>query len=515
STNITVCQSGYSSSVGQCGTLYVTVSGGTGGSVTFSPASLNISAGTSQTVAIYHSHYYVNSGDSFYVSSNSNSQVASASVSGSSLYVNGLQNGSTNITVCNNSYTGCGTLPVTVTGTGYGNITFSPSSVSMNAGGSTTVSIYNSGSSYYGSYYVSNNSNSSVASASISGNSLYLTANSSGSTNITVCQSGYSSSVGQCGTLYVTVSGSSGGLWVSPSNLNLNLGQSGSVSVYGNSGSYYGSYYISNNSNSSVASASISGNTVYLVGNNYGTANITVCGNSGNYACANFTVTVGGGYGSLTFNAATLPQPVINQYYSYQLSVSNGSYPYTFYVYSGNLPNGLSLNNQGLIAGTPMASGTYTFQVRVQDNAGRSATQSFTTTVGTVSGASTFKNGALIRENGTIYTVYKNLKSGFANMDAFTGLGYKLSNVTDAGITSLSNSGYVIGTSQTAHPWGTWIKQGTTVYFVHENGLIPVSYYDVFLNNGGEDRMVVPANYYDFIGKQVLPVMSNNDWRLR
>lgn len=497
-----------------CGTVYATVGGGSGnyGNLTFSDSSVSLAAGQSRTIYVYSGSSF---GNNYYVSNNGSSSVASISVSGNAITVTGNAQGLTAVTVCQSGHSGnCGTFSVNVSGTNSGTITFSQSSVSVNAGSTTSVYIYanhyyvNSGD----NFYVSNNSNSSVVSATVSGSRLDIRGLASGSTSVTVCNQNYSG----CGTLYVTVTDYTGGLSISPSSLYVNLNQTANATIHSDNSGYYGNYYVSNNSNSSVVSVNVSGNTVYVTGNNTGSTTITVCGNNGNYGCATLYVTVGtGGVGYPTFTTTVVPQPVVNQYYSYQLAAANGSWPYYYSIYSGNLPYGLSLNSSGLISGTPSASGAHSFMVRVADNAGRTATQSFTMTVGNVSGLSTFKNGTLIRENGTIYTVYKNLKSGFANMDAFNGLGYKLANVIDAGSTSLTNSGYVIGTAGTAHPWGTWIKQGNTVYFVNESGLIPVPYYDIFLNNGGEDRMVVPANYLDFIGKQVLPVMSNNDWRLR
>ena len=68
--------------------------------------------------------------------------------------------------------------------------------------------------------------------------------------------------------------------------------------------------------------------------------------------------------------------------YSSQYSASGGTAPYTFTLASGLLPAGISLNSAtGLISGVPAAGsqGSYTFAVKVADNAAHTATASTVT----------------------------------------------------------------------------------------------------------------------------------------
>jgi hypothetical protein len=229
--------------------------------------------------------------------------------------------------------------------------------------------------------------------------------------------------------------------------LNLNFGQSTSVNIYGTSstgsGYYGGSYYISSNSNSTVATASISGNMINLYGGQTGSTTIAVCQSGYSSACANLYVTVGG--------------------YSYNTG-GNLQYP------------GSTISN--------------------------------------VLGANTYVSGQLIKEDGTVYIVYKGLKTGFASAYVFTTLGFKFSNVVDVGVSGLINSGYVISSVYASHPWGSWIKSGSTVYFVHESGLIPVSNYNTFISNGGQTAWLANANSADF-RLPVLSVMVVGDSRLQ
>lgn len=426
----------------QCAYLYVTVGGYYGGSGTvwFSPSSANLTLGQSSTVAISGNY-----GGSYYISSNSNSSVASASISGSNLYLYANSNGNSTISVCQSSYSSsCGTLYVTV-GNGYSNGSLSLSQTTLNIGlnQSTTVNAYGNGSGYY---YISSNSNAAVATANISGSVVNIYGLSTGSTTIVVCQSNSNA----CANIYVSVGsgyyGNNGSLSLSPTSLNISSGQSSNVSIYGN-----GSYYISSNYNSAVASASISGSTVNIYGSAAGSTTIVICQNNPN-SCTNLLVTVGG--------------------YSYN--------------------PGSSYNTGGLqYEGAPSGSGS------------------------SVLGASTYANGELIGEGQAVYMVYKNTKTGFANAAAFTGLGFSFSNVVQVGSSGLASSGYTVSSPRVQHPWGTWIKNsGNTVYFVNDLGLIPVPDWATFLNNGGQSNFIVNANSYDF-KLPILSPMVNSDPRLR
>jgi hypothetical protein len=134
---------------------------------------------------------------------------------------------------------------------------------------------------------------------------------------------------------------------------------------------------------------------------------------------------------------------------------------------------------------------------------------------GSVQGTSVYANGTLLMVNNdkTIFIVYRNRLTGFGNYPAFTGLGFKLGNVIRTDV-ALTNSGYVVTTANASHPWGSWVKSGNTIYFVHESGLIPISSYDIFINNGGNPALVVPANVYDLRLNQ-LPLMVAGDARLQ
>ena len=433
-------------------------------------------------------------------------------------------NNNCNYNCGNCNYNNCGN---------YGQITFSQNNITLNYNQSSTVTVYGG---YNNNYYISNNSNSNSVTASLSGSQLSLYAKNSGNTQITVC----SNNTSQCGILYATVSygGNNNNNTITFGEVSpvVSIGQTRAIAINGGYNNYYSNnYYISSTTNNNVISATISGSSLSLYGINNGSSTVTVC-QSGN-GCGSLYVSVvgynnGNNYNNGNYNApnlttTTLPAAYSGQYYTYQLQATGGSYPYTYAIASGNMPSGLALSYNGAISGLPQCGGSRDFTVQVTDNAGRNSTRQLNIPMtncgygygngygsGYVYGTSTYKNGSLIKENGTVYLVYKNTKTGFANAGAFLGLGFSWANVQTTGYTGLAQSAYTVSSSYSRHPWGTWIKAGNTVYFVHELGLIPVPSYEVFLNNGGEDRLVVPANSYDFSGN-ILNPLDYSDSRLR
>lgn len=500
---ITVCNSG----LNFCGNLFVTVTGSGSGSMTLSQTSLTLNSGQSMVVTAY------NTNGNVYVSSNSNSSVATYSISGNQITVYGSNNGSTNMSVCSNN--GCVNLNVTVSGTCYagycggGNLNFSPSSLNMQVGQSTVVYVQNTNGN---SLYLANNTNTSVVSTSISGNAITVNANNPGYAMINVC----TNNSYQCGSFNVTVNSynsGSGNISFSQNYVNLNSNQSANVTVYSNY-NYNNNFYISSNSNSNVVNASISNNNIYLYASGtWGTSNIMVCqsGNSSN--CGTLTVNVngysgGGGYGSfslsqnnVTLNSGQSISLTMNGNGSYSIS-SNSNSAVANATIAGNLLN---------IYGSSNGSTT---MVVCQNNPYSCANVYVTVGSGSVLGGSTYRNGQLINVNGTIYIVYKNTITAFSNAQAFLGLGFSFANVINTGYVNIPNSSYVVSTANGGHPWGSWIKSGGTVYFVHESGLIPIGDYNTFLNNGGSDSLVVPANSWDF-QRPMLSIMTYNDSRLR
>ena len=72
-----------------------------------------------------------------------------------------------------------------------------------------------------------------------------------------------------------------------------------------------------------------------------------------------------------SISPATLPAGVAGQPYSQQLTGGSGVEPFSFQLVSGPLPKGVGLSDEGLISGTPAASGTFPVGIGVTDSRGR------------------------------------------------------------------------------------------------------------------------------------------------
>ena len=249
----------------------------------------NVTVGLGQTATIT-----AQNGVSLYIGANSNTAAATIAVNGTQMMVKGLAPGSTSVQVCTvGTASDCTTLTVTVQTTAVTGITFNPSSLSMTAGASQSVTITGGN----GTYSLSGNSNTTIASTNFSGSTLTVNAVAAGSATITVCDT---SNV--CGTLSVTVNAaaSSGGISFSQNNLSLTTGGSQVVTISGGNGVYNAT----GNSNSGVVSTSVSGNAITMYAITAGNATITVCDTSN--VCGTLSVTVASNSSSST-NAGSNP----------------------------------------------------------------------------------------------------------------------------------------------------------------------------------------------------------------
>lgn len=88
---------------------------------------------------------------------------------------------------------------------------------------------------------------------------------------------------------------------------------------------------------------------------------------------------------------ASIPGGEFGQPYSTQLMAGCGTAPYAWALTSGSLPDGVTLAPDGLLSGTPLASGSFGFTAHVEDASGSAATIDLNLTItpppaGTVSG---------------------------------------------------------------------------------------------------------------------------------
>jgi len=125
-----------------------------------------------------------------------------------------------------------------------------------------------------------------------------------------------------------------------------------------------------------------------------------------------FSMTVVAGLAITT--APVLPSDSIGVSYTVTLAAAGGAAPYTFAVTAGGLPGGLALDaKSGSIFGTPTASGSFNFTVKVTDNASNTATKQFSIAVAAgliITTAPVLPNGAI----GATYSQPLNAAGGSA-----------------------------------------------------------------------------------------------------
>jgi hypothetical protein len=103
----------------------------------------------------------------------------------------------------------------------------------------------------------------------------------------------------------------------------------------------------------------------------------------------NATIGTGTGTGTiinddvpLTILPLDLPDGTVGAFYSAILTTSGGTAPYTYTQTAGVLPDGLTLNPDGTLSGTPVAANRWTFTIMARDSSGApgpySVSQSYT-----------------------------------------------------------------------------------------------------------------------------------------
>jgi hypothetical protein len=192
--------------------------------------------------------------------------------------------------------------------------------------------------------------------------------------------------------------------------------------------------------NSAAASDAthISANIMIPAGAPTGVCFVTVTGASGT---PYFTVNPAS---TLTINTTSLPNGTVNSAYSYTLSASGGTTPYTWSIISGALPAGLSLNSStGIISGTPTTVQTANFTVQV--SGGGTATRDFSIVVNPV-GTLTITTASL--PGGTVNSAYSQPVNATGGTQPYT---WSISaGSLPAGLSINSSTGVISGTPTTA-----------------------------------------------------------------
>jgi len=107
--------------------------------------------------------------------------------------------------------------------------------------------------------------------------------------------------------------------------------------------------------------------------------------------------------------------------------------------------------------------------------------------------------------------IVKGLAAGSANISVCTD-----NQGTSCMSVAVMVTGSVLGATTTAtaaHAVGSWVLDHGTVYYIASNGIIPITTWKIFLNNGGTQSKIVPANAGD-LSLPVLALMTSKDSRV-
>ncbi len=322
---ITVCSTDMSS----CGIINATASSVSSSPLSFSQTAPSLSVGQSLIISISGGN-----ATSYYLSNNSNNTAVSTTLNGSNLTITGNSSGSATITVCSSSGS-CGSITAAVGYTSLGG-TFALSQTSLSLLVGQVLSVTISGGT---SPYTLGSNSGSVFQASLNGNIVTISGIGAGSTSINVCTAG-----GACLPLLVTVNASGSGTPVgfSQNNLNINVGGVSAVTLSG-----AGGYYVSNSSNSSVASIQINGSTAIVKGISAGSSNISVCESGGQCSLLFVTAVTGSSTVSTPTFSQTNPVLTVGQTLTDIISGGSGS---NYYISANTAPSvaSLSLSGNGL-----------------------------------------------------------------------------------------------------------------------------------------------------------------------
>jgi|GEM_PF-2117991 len=357
-----------------CATLNITVLNNAVSTLSFSQNNVSLIPGLAQAVTV--------SGgpdSNYYIYSNSNSGVVSATMSGNTLTVTGGGNaGTAVIKVCSAAISSsCGDLNIT---TNLNNTTpsatvlaFSQNVVVINKDDSFNVTVSGGPG---GTYVISSNSNPTAVTAGIGSGSnvINLKGNAVGSAIINVCSSATNT---VCANLAVTVNPALLPIYFSQNNLTLTTNRSAIITVTGGNDT---NKIISSNSNSSVATASIgSGGSLITVsgGTVSGATVITVCSASATYSnnCATLNVT----------NTAAPTAAAIAEVLAINASITTRNPNYTFssdkagtIVYGGDCSSpttSASIGNNTVNFNTLSSGAHNNCTIKVVDSSGNTSNQ--------------------------------------------------------------------------------------------------------------------------------------------
>lgn len=326
SATITICSKDNSN---VCASLYINTTAGTNtaSTISFSQSTVILNYGQNTIITA--------TGDpdnKYFVSSNSNPNIVSVGISGSTIsFTGGNTAGTGTIKICSlKTTTVCGDVYVTIaTNSSSALVSFTRSDVTLNNGQNVNVTIYGG---IGTNYFIYSNSNKDIADVTIANNILSITGKSTiGTTTVRVC----SGTVGaSCADLPITTTLTpvviTNPITLSQTNISLNPAETTTITITG--GSAGKSYIVSSNSNPDAVTAQISNTKITLnAGDTESTSVVSICDSTATTVCANIYVSI---------KAYTPPLSVSQN----RLTLTVGQSATIMGYYSGTTGNGLNVN---------------------------------------------------------------------------------------------------------------------------------------------------------------------------
>ncbi|HJT81552.1 MAG TPA: LamG-like jellyroll fold domain-containing protein, partial [Chthoniobacterales bacterium] len=195
---------------------------------------------------------------------------------------------------------------------------------------------------------------------------------------------------------------------------------------------------------------------------------------------------------------ATLPEGTLGLSYSQTISSVRGAHPVAYSLVGGTLPPGVTLASNGSLSGTPTLAGDFAFTIRVTDNAGLFADQTFNLRISTRSRISLGAVSWWRAEGDAQDSVGANhgtLTNGATFTSGKVGQSFKLDGVND--YVSIPDAPSLRPTSLTIEGWFSFDQSnGIRVLVAKPIGSGVQDSYALFLENG-----VLKA----FVGQSVGP----------
>ncbi|HMV84552.1 MAG TPA: SBBP repeat-containing protein [Blastocatellia bacterium] len=174
----------------------------------------------------------------------------------------------------------------------------------------------------------------------------------------------------------------------------------------------------------------------------------------------------------IAISPSALPAGTSGLPYTQQLTASGGSAPYTFTISAGNLPVGLNLFTDGLLAGTPTVFGTFNFTVTATAANSCAGTQNYSLVINPPCG--TLSIDPPFIPTGMVGTNYNQPLTGGGGTAPYSFT--VISGVLPSGV-SLNANGVLIGTPQFSGSFTFTVRvmdangcQGTRTYFLSVSG---------------------------------------------